>query len=110
NVRCEAEGKTALEDEEQEGLGVSRRDDLLKMHAYRDAIRRSAGAYVLFPGTSTPRSFREYLELIPGLGAFPLRPGDDSGRAALRRFIDDVLLHAADQATAEERKRFWTSR
>ena len=29
----------------------SRRDDLLKMHAYRDAIRRSAGAYVLFPGT-----------------------------------------------------------
>ena len=54
--------ETALDDEEQERLGVSRRDDLLKMHAYRDAIRRSAGAYVLFPGTSTPHRFREYVE------------------------------------------------
>ncbi len=109
-VRGEAEETTALEDEEHERLGVSRRDDLLKMHAYRDAIRRSAGAYVLFPGTATPRSFREYVELIPGLGAFPLRPGDDSGRAALGRFVEDVLLHAADQATAEERNRFWQAR
>ena len=106
----EREDQTALEDEEQERQGTSRRDDLLKMHAYRDAIRRSAGAYVLFPGTSEPRQFREYVELIPGLGAFPLRPGSDAGAAALRRFIGDVLLHAADQATAEERSRFWASR
>jgi predicted component of viral defense system (DUF524 family) len=104
------EQETALEDEEQERQGSSRRDDLLKMHAYRDAIRRSAGAYVLFPGTAEPRQFREYVELIPGLGAFPLRPGSHAGVAALRRFIDDVLLHAADQATAEERSRFWVSR
>jgi predicted component of viral defense system (DUF524 family) len=104
------EEQTALENEEQEREGTSRRDDLLKMHAYRDAIRRSAGAYVLFPGTSEPRQFREYVELIPGLGAFPLRPGSDTGVSALRRFISDVLLHAADQATAEERSRFWVSR
>lgn len=109
-IRPEFEEATALEDEEQERVGVSRRDDLLKMHAYRDAIRRSAGAYVLFPGTSAPTSFREFVELIPGLGAFPLRPGDGSGPAALRRFLDDVLLHAADQATAEERARFWQAR
>ena len=109
-IRGESEEETALEDEERERVGVSRRDDLLKMHAYRDAIRRSAGAYVLFPGASTPRSFRQYVELIPGLGAFPLRPGDDSGLIALRRFVGDVLLHAADQATAEERNRFWQAR
>jgi hypothetical protein len=30
--------------------------------------------------------------------------------SALGRFIGDVLLHAADQATAEERGRFWVSR
>jgi predicted component of viral defense system (DUF524 family) len=104
------EREVALEHEEQERQGSSRRDDLLKMHAYRDAIRRSAGAYVLFPGTAEPREFREYVELIPGLGAFPLRPGSDAGVAGLRRFIGDVLLHAADQATAEERNRYWTSR
>ncbi len=102
--------QTALGEEEQERQASSRRDDLLKMHAYRDAIRRSAGAYVLFPGTPGALEFRQYVELIPGLGAFPLRPGDDSGAAALRRFIADVLLHAADQATAEERHRFWRSR
>lgn len=106
----EREQETALADEEQERQGISRRDDLLKMHAYRDAIRRSAGAYVLFPGTAEPQLFREYVELIPGLGAFPLRPGTGAGVAAMRRFIDDVLLHAADQATAEERGRFWMSR
>ena len=108
--RPEREQATALQEEEQERQGSSRRDDLLKMHAYRDAIRRSAGAYVLFPGTAEPRQFREYVELIPGLGAFPLRPGSDAGVTALRRFIGDVLLHAADQATAEERSRFWVSR
>jgi len=109
-ARPELEEQAALEDEDQERQGTSRRDDLLKMHAYRDAIRRSAGAYVLFPGTLGPRRFREYAELIPGLGAFPLRPGSDAGLSALRRFIGDVLLHAADQATAEERSRFWLSR
>jgi hypothetical protein len=109
-VRAEMEEGVALEDEERERLSVSRRDDLLKMHAYRDAIRRSVGAYVLFPGTSGPRQFREYVELIPGLGAFPLRPGENAGVAALERFVEDILLHAADQATAEERSRFWQSR
>lgn len=109
-VRPEREEEAALQEEEQERQGSSRREDLLKMHAYRDAIRRSAGAYVLFPGHSEPLEFREYLELIPGLGAFPLRPGDDAGLAGLRRFLGDVLLHAADQATAEERGRFWRSR
>ncbi|MGI9185453.1 MAG: DUF2357 domain-containing protein [Solirubrobacteraceae bacterium] len=102
--------EVALGDEEQERQASSGRDDLLKMHAYRDAIRRSAGAYVLFPGTPGALEFRQYVELIPGLGAFPLRPGSDSGSAALGRFLADVLLHAADQATAEERQRFWRSR
>ena len=102
--------QSALGDEEQERQASSRRDDLLKMHAYRDAIRRSAGAYVLFPGSPGTLEFRQYVELIPGLGAFPLRPGSDSGSAALGRFLADVLLHAADQATAEERQRFWRSR
>jgi predicted component of viral defense system (DUF524 family) len=109
-VRDDIQEQTAIVDEAQERLGASRREDLLKMHAYRDAIRRSAGAYVLYPGTSKPIGFSEYVELIPGLGAFPLRPGDDSGPAALRRFIDDVFLHVADQATAEERNRYWQAR
>ncbi len=109
-VLREREEATALSDEDEERVGNSRRDDLLKMHAYRDAIRRSAGAYVMFPGTAEPLEFREFVELIPGLGAFPLRPGSDEGPLALGRFFDDVLLHAADQTTAEERNRYWQAR
>jgi predicted component of viral defense system (DUF524 family) len=30
--------------------GIYKNADLLKMHAYKDAIRRTGGAYVLYPG------------------------------------------------------------
>lgn len=84
------------------------RDDLLKMHAYRDAIHRSAGAYVIYPGDDGGESFFEFHELLPGLGAFALRPtehGDAAGISALRRFISDVLDHVATRLTAHERSR-----
>jgi uncharacterized protein len=82
------------------------RADVLKMHAYRDAIRRSAGAYVLYPGDDQGKAFPEYHELLPGLGAFALRPtaqGPAAGVTALSRFISDILSHVAIQLTAHER-------
>jgi predicted component of viral defense system (DUF524 family) len=90
-----------------------RRDDLLKMHAYRDAIRRTAGAYVLYPGSAgKSEEFREYHELLPGLGAFVLRPTQDgvvSGATAVRTFINQVLDQAALRFTQHERSRHWLS-
>jgi predicted component of viral defense system (DUF524 family) len=85
------------------------RSDLLKMHAYRDAIRRSAGAYVIYPGTENDIR-REYHELLPGLGAFALRPtetGDADGSETIKQFIIDLFDHAASQITQHERSRFW---
>jgi hypothetical protein len=85
------------------------RDDLLKMHAYRDAIRRSVGAYVIYPGTEH-ELMREYHELLPGLGAFALRPaagGHASGTAQLSQFLEDVLNHVASQVSQDERGRYW---
>ncbi len=92
--------------------GEAKRSDLLKMHAYRDAIKRSAGAYVLYPG-SEPRRFKEYHELLPGLGAFGFRPTDSGtpfGADALDRFLNDVLEHVAAQITQHERGRYWSRR
>ncbi len=86
------------------------REDLLKMHAYKDAIRRSVGAYVVYPGASGGDPFREYHELLPGLGAFALRPtatGDADGTPAIVKFIDDVLSHVGLQVTQHERARYW---
>ena len=93
--------------------GGALRADLLKMHAYRDAIRRTAGAYVLYPGgdgEEKSNQYLEYHELLPGLGAFVLRPtdiGSASGAPALQRFISEVLDHVATRLTRHERGRYW---
>ena len=91
----ERDGALAVEAEAVERLARSKREDLLKMHAYRDAIRRSAGAYVIYPGDEQRTPFMEHHEVLPGLGAFPLRPGATGpvGAAALDRFLADVLDH-----------------
>jgi predicted component of viral defense system (DUF524 family) len=93
-----------LREEKREQLsGIYKRGDILKMHAYRDAIRRSGGAYVLYPGDIN-RNWLGYHELLPGLGAFPLRPGGGGldGSTELARFISDVAAHVCDRATRRE--------
>jgi hypothetical protein len=92
----------------------AKRDDLLKMHAYRDAISRTAGAYVLYPGSDVKdiRQHPGFEEVLPGLGAFPLRPSTDglpSSSQTLDQFLGDVLTHVASQVTRDERHRFWTA-
>jgi predicted component of viral defense system (DUF524 family) len=93
--------------------GNATQDDLLKMHAYRDAIRRTSGAYVLYPGGDAEvdkKPLREYHELLPGLGAFVLRPTEDGGVVGdgqLREFISQVVDHAALRFTQHERDRYW---
>jgi len=100
--------------EESTKSSGAKRNDLLKMHAYRDAIARTAGAYVLYPGTEILdlRRHPGFKELLPGLGAFPLRPSSDglaSSSQALDQFLSDVLTHVASQVTRDERQRFWTA-
>lgn len=105
------------EDEQPEkpvgfGEAAAQRDDLLKMHAYRDAIRKSVGAYVLYPGSEEEKR-GEYHELLPGLGAFGLRPSENGvavGEAPLARFLDEVLDHSASQFTQHERGRYWENK
>jgi len=103
------DGDRAVEAEAIERLARSKREDLLKMHAYRDAIRRSAGAYVLYPGEQHHEPFVEHHEILPGVGAFVLRPtsGDSAGTDVLERFLADVLDHVADRSTHHERSRYW---
>jgi predicted component of viral defense system (DUF524 family) len=107
----ENEAAFAVEAELVESHARTKREDLLKMHAYRDAIARTAGAYVLFPGDD-PVHLERFSELLPGLGAFPLRPGGSGtarGSDRLEEFISDVLVHVSQQASQHERDRFWNS-
>lgn len=97
-------GDNAEEEERQERRGTWKRADLLKMHAYRDAIHRSQGAYILYPGDDVPARFAGFREILPGLGAFVLKPG--CGDVELSSFIRDVVEHVCDRATARERQTY----
>lgn len=95
------------EDADEEVDGNYKRQDLLKMHAYRDAIKRSQGAYILYPGRAVKSvRFSGFHEILPGLGAFGISP-DEAGKAQgmeeLALFLEEMISHLSDRATARER-------
>lgn len=100
-------GAEGADDADDEVEGNYKRQDLLKMHAYRDAIKRSQGAYVLYPGRGNNQPpFKGFHEILPGLGAFGVAP-DENGAAqgleSLEKFLDEVLTHLGNRTTAQER-------
>jgi hypothetical protein len=95
----------SLEKEKKdERKGIYKNADLLKMHAYKDAIRRTGGAYVLYPGSEEHKSFIGFHEIIPGLGAFAIRPKEgENGTAELSDFIDKIIAHFNNMASQQRR-------
>jgi len=93
-----------LNDEKtEEKAGTYKRADLLKMHAYKDAIRRTAGAYVLYPGAEYTNPYKGFHEIVPGLGAFPISPSKEAdGLENLRKFIVEVVDHFSNRASQRE--------
>lgn len=82
---------------------LPREDDLLKMHAYRDAIRRTGGAYIVYPGALKLEK-RGFHEIIPGLGAFPLNPGfNEPDQDAIKTFVREIARHVEDRASQREK-------
>lgn len=102
------------EDADEEIDGNYKRQDLLKMHAYRDAIKRSQGAYILYPGRSMkPVRFSGFHEILPGLGAFGVSPdeiGKAQGMDELTLFLEETIAHLCHRASARERSGFHLAR
>ena len=98
-----------LDEEKTENKkGIYNNADLIKMHAYKDAIRRTGGAYVLYPGDKSLNR-KGFHEIIPGLGAFPVRPSkNDSGIGELKTFILEIIEHFVNRASQRERIAFRT--
>ena len=95
-----------VEKKEQE-CGIYKRADLLKMHAYKDAIRRTSGAYILYPGTEN-KSMKGFHEVVPGLGAFSIRPGHwEEDSISLKQFIADVKAHMLDRTSQREKSSYY---
>jgi predicted component of viral defense system (DUF524 family) len=88
--------------------GIYKNADLLKMHAYKDAIRRTGGAYILYPGNTSIKK-QGFHQIIPGLGAFPVCPSKtDDGISELKEFILKVIDHFENRASQRERIAFRT--
>lgn len=82
--------------------------DLMKMHAYRDAIRRTGGAYVIYPGNKDMKK-QGFHEIIPGLGAFPLNPANSEEQAsAIGDFLSEVADHVMNR-TSQREKMAWNA-
>ncbi len=97
-------------DQADPALDAAKREDILKMHAYRDAIRQSGGAYVIFPGQVGSVIKHEFDEMLPGLGAFALVPNVDGvpmGLKPIEVFLDDAFAHYASSVTRDRRARYW---
>lgn len=107
--KTEEEEEKELDEEKKDNRkGIYKNADLLKMHAYKDAIRRSGGAYVLYPGTE-PLKRRGFHEIIPGLGAFPIRPSKtNDGTEHLRFFLEDVISHFTNRTSQREKHAYRT--
>jgi hypothetical protein len=89
DAKYRVEKLTDLTDFENRSGPGANHDDLLKMHAYRDAIRHTGGAYVLYPGRGAPALLRRDDDTLPSLGAFAMMPG--MGVAHGIRFLNDFL-------------------
>jgi predicted component of viral defense system (DUF524 family) len=74
-----------------------KQEDIIKMHAYRDAIASAVGAFILYPGYKTVfyPSFNA-TRCCQGVGAIALRPDlnaqpEESGRQLLRTLIQEFI-------------------
>ncbi|GAB6056495.1 DUF2357 domain-containing protein [Methanobacterium movens] len=68
-------------------------EDVYKMHTYKDALKETRGAYVLYPGKKS-KIYRERSDyLLPSVGAFPLTPGgsDMGDEDEIKLFLKRVL-------------------
>ena len=114
-------GETELESDEDrlnsKSTGTFKNADLYKMHTYNEAIRRTVGSYVLYPGgdplnEAGKNRFERYHEIVPGIGAFALKPaGKGNGPAGLEvlvDFVNDLLEHQLSRFTQSYRVSYWT--
>jgi predicted component of viral defense system (DUF524 family) len=98
-----ASASVSIRDRE-ERKGIFKNIDLYKMHAYKDAIRRSGGAYILYPGHDDKnKEFKGFHEIIPGVGAFALRPKNENHASKnISDFISNVIENLEDVLSQRE--------
>ena len=84
------------------------------MHTYNDAIRRTIGSYVLYPGELNlldrkDTIFKLYDEILPGVGAFAIKPSISSlSENKLEEFIESVITENNKNYSRLNRLNYYT--
>ena len=95
-------------EKEDSSTNTYKRGDLLKMHTYNDAIRKTIGSYVLYPGTEPQKIYEVYNELLPGVGAFSIKPSDKGiGKETIKNFIIDIINFKSKPSSKQHRKNYF---
>ena len=82
-------------------------DDIRKMHAYKDGINDSIGAYVLYPGDNHyDVVFNETDGSFGSVGAFSLKPQrrNNDQKERIKRFIRETIRDAIDYGLFDDGK------
>ena len=109
DINLSEEDLMMIQEKQEEEKGIYKRVDLLKMHAYKDAIRRTSGAYILYPGTEHKPPLKGFHEILPGLGAFCMRPNSiEQDSKKIEHFLCDVLKHMLNRTSQRERIAYHT--
>jgi len=117
----EIKSEDAGEEQRVRAVGAVKNVDLYKMHTYNEAIRRTVGSYVIYPGGAPDPSdanqrFERYHEIIPSVGAFALRPvraanpsenQSPKGLEFIVDFIQDILTHHLTRFSQSYRVDHW---
>ena len=64
-------------------------EDIVKMHAYKDAIPNTIGAYVIYPGSKN-ELYYENDDQLKSVGAFGLIPGEERTNR-ISNFIEKLI-------------------
>ncbi len=112
NQISEKEKEEIIQEKNDEIINTYKCGDLLKMHTYNDAIRRTVGSYVLYPGNENNPERNEqssvYDEILPGVGAFAIRPGNENaGQEAIKEFIKKIIEFKANEASRKSRATYF---
>lgn len=87
-----------------ENSSTFKKDDIHKMHTYRDAVLGTRGSYVLYPGRETinelyvrnpDKTYRDN-NLMPSVGAFPLKPTDNDIQEKQIKQISEHIKQCID--------------
>lgn len=114
NKQSELDEAEFVDDKTGSVVNTYKRGDLLKMHTYNDAIRRTIGSYVLYPGSYNlnnegNETFRLYDEILPGVGAFSIKPSlGVLGENELKSFIVSLIESRKDNNSRLNRLMYYT--